>query len=82
MGMRLGKRFATLNIIGGGSQDSFLDELTAKAAGVTVLAGPKEATAIGNLLVQMIAAGEVKDVAEGRELVKRSFGVRTYESKN
>ncbi len=78
MGAKLGKTFTTLNIIGGGSQDTFLDELTAKAAGVTVLAGPKEATAIGNLLMQMIADGEVKDIAEGRELVKRSFGVRVF----
>ena len=77
-----GRAVSALHIVGGGSNNEMLNRFTADALGIPVLAGPSEATAIGNLLVQMIAAGEVKDVAEGRELVKRSFGVRTYESKN
>ena len=78
MGELLGKKFSTLNIIGGGSKDSFLNELTAKTAGVTVIAGPSEATALGNLLAQMIAGGEVKDLSGGRKLVKDSFPLRVF----
>lgn len=78
MGEQLGKKFSTLNIIGGGSKDSFLNELTAKTAGVTVIAGPSEATALGNLLAQMIAGGEVKDLSGGRKLVKDSFPLRVF----
>ena len=78
MGRMLGGMPRTLNIIGGGSMDGFLNELTASVAGVRVIAGPKEATAIGNLLMQMVASGEIENIAAGRELVKRSFSVRTY----
>lgn len=78
MGRKLGKKFKTLNVIGGGSQDKFLNELTAKAAGVQVVAGPAEATALGNLMVQMIARGEMKDISEGREIIKNSFPLRVF----
>ena len=50
-----------------------LNELTAKHCGVKVLAGPSEATAIGNILMQLIATNTIKDVEDGRELVKSSF---------
>ena len=73
------RKFETLNIIGGGSQDSFLNERTAEIAGVQVIAGPAEATALGNLLVQMVAAGELSDMQEGRECIKNSFPLRTYQ---
>ena len=79
MGEYLGKKFTTLNIIGGGSNDSFLNELTAKTAKVSVIAGPSEATALGNLLVQMIAGGEICDIRAGRELVKKSFPLRVFQ---
>lgn len=79
MGEQLGKKFATLNVIGGGSNDSFLNELTAKTADVSVIAGPSEATALGNLLVQMIAGGEIGGIGEGRELVKNSFPLRVFQ---
>ena len=57
----------------------FLNERTAEIAGVQVIAGPAEATALGNLLVQMVAAGELSDMQEGRECIKNSFPLRTYQ---
>ncbi len=79
MSEKFGRKIETLNIIGGGSQDSFLNELTAKIAGVTVIAGPAEATALGNLLVQMIAGGELKNIGEGRACIRTSFALRTFQ---
>lgn len=70
-----GKKFETLNVIGGGCRDKFLNELTAKATGKRVLTGPVEATAIGNTLMQMIGAGEIKDLTEARRIVKNSFEI-------
>lgn len=75
MEKKLGVSFGTVNIVGGGSKDCYLNELTAEYTGKPVTAGPTEATAIGNLLVQMIAAGEIKDLAEGREIIKSSFDI-------
>ena len=66
-----GKEYTTLNIVGGGSQDTYLNELTAKATGLEVVAGPTEGTAIGNLIVQMIASGEFFDLAEARKAIVR-----------
>ena len=66
-----GKTYTTLNIVGGGSKDAYLNELTAKATGLEVIAGPVEGTAIGNLIVQMIASGEFKDLAEARKAIVR-----------
>ena len=80
MGGKAGARFSALHIIGGGSKDGFLNELTARAAGVSVIAGPTEATAIGNLLAQFLAGGEIGGIYEGRELVKRSFPLQTFEA--
>ena len=62
----------TLNIVGGGSNVTLMNQLTADLANVKVVAGPSEATAIGNLLVQMITTGAVKDVVAGRKLIKAS----------
>jgi rhamnulokinase len=66
-----GKEYTTLNIVGGGSQDAYLNDLTAKATGLEVVAGPTEGTAIGNLIVQMIASGEFADLAEARKAIVR-----------
>lgn len=74
-----GKTFHYLNVIGGGSQADYLNMLTAKATGCPVFAGPAEATAIGNLLAQMIAAGKLKNLRAGRELIQNSFEIRKYE---
>ena len=68
--------YKTINIIGGGCRDEFLNELTAEATGKRVIAGPVEATAIGNLVMQMIGAGDIKDVASARKIIKQSFDVK------
>lgn len=68
-----GKKYKTLNIIGGGSRDDLLNEMTAKATGKKVITGPTEATAIGNLIMQMIGTGEIKDLSEARKIIKKSF---------
>ena len=65
-----GKAFTSVNIVGGGCQDRYLNELTAEATGLEVFTGPIEGTAIGNLIVQMIAAGEFCDLAEARRAVR------------
>ncbi len=74
----LGVRYQCLNIVGGGTKDGLLMQLAADALNIPVVAGPVEATAVGNLLAQAIATGEVGSLAEGREVVKRSFDVKTY----
>lgn len=71
-----GRTYSRLHIVGGGCQDGYLNELTADATSKAVYAGPIEATALGNLLVQMLAAGEFASLAEGREAIARSFDVR------
>lgn len=70
-----GKAYKTLNIIGGGSQDCLLNEMTAKTTGKKVITGPTEATAIGNLIMQMIGAGELNDLTEARQIIKKSFDI-------
>lgn len=72
----LGKAPDALHIVGGGSRDDYLNELAAKACGLKVFAGPTEATAIGNLLCQMIAHGEYQSVKEARAAVAASFDVK------
>ncbi|MFM8469464.1 MAG: rhamnulokinase family protein [Limisphaerales bacterium] len=62
-----------LHIVGGGSKNSLLNQFTADACGIPVLAGPAEATVIGNILVQAIALGHLPSLAAGREVVGRSF---------
>ncbi len=66
-----GKTYTSLNIVGGGCQDQYLNSLTADATGLEVVTGPIEGTAIGNLIVQMIAAGEFATLAEARAAVVR-----------
>jgi rhamnulokinase len=74
-----GKKFKTLHIVGGGSQNNLLNQLAADATGMTVLAGPVEATALGNILTQAIATGALPSIAAGRALVARSLGARPFE---
>lgn len=64
-------KFSTLNIIGGGSKSTLLNEITQQKSGLKVITGPGEATAIGNCLVQMIANGEFKNIEEARSYVKK-----------
>ena len=70
-----GETYETLNIIGGGSKNGFLNELTKEYTGKRVITGPAEGTAIGNLMMQMIGCGDIKDVAEGRRIIKASFDI-------
>lgn len=73
-----GKKYPAINIIGGGSNADYLNRITAKVSGRTVLAGPSEATAIGNLMAQMLSVGEFKDLSDARECVIKSFEIKTY----
>ena len=66
-----GKVYTSINIVGGGCQDKYLNALTADATGLEVFAGPVEGTAIGNLIVQMIAGGEFKDLTEARKAIQK-----------
>ncbi|MGG6312676.1 rhamnulokinase [Paenibacillus macerans] len=74
-----GSRFAGLHMVGGGIQNELLCRFTADALGRPVWAGPVEASAIGNLLVQLRAGGWLKDMREGTKLVKASFPLQPYE---
>ena len=71
-----GKRYTSVNIVGGGCQDMYLNQLTANITGLPVYAGPVEGTAIGNLVVQMIAAGEFSSLQEARNSIKASFDIK------
>lgn len=74
-----GKNFTRLHAGGGGIQNEALCRATANALGIEVVAGPVEATSCGNVITQMIATGHVKDLDEGRELIRRSFDFRIYQ---
>ncbi len=73
-----GKRARVIHIVGGGTKDGFLSQMTADACGIPVAAGPEEATAIGNLMMQLIALGEVKDLGHARAIVADSFALKHY----
>lgn len=74
-----GDRIRKIHIVGGGSQNALLCQFTANATGLPVAAGPIEATAIGNVLVQAMAAGSIKSLTQARAIVRRSFPVKSYE---
>ncbi len=74
-----GKKLDTIHIVGGGCQNTLLCQLAADACNRAVIAGPIEATAIGNVLVQALGLGLLGSLAQGRAVVRRSFEVRTYE---
>lgn len=73
-----GIKVEVLHIVGGGSKSDLLNQFAADALQRTVVAGPVEATAIGNILVQAIAMGQLKDLAALRQTVRASFPVKTY----
>lgn len=75
---RTGVHYSGIHIVGGGANADYLNRLTAKEIGRTVYAGPVEATAIGNLAVQMIAAGELTDLQEARHVIGQSFPIVQY----
>lgn len=78
LGQVLGRPIETVHVIGGGSRNALLCQLTADATGRPVVAGPAEATAIGNILVQALAMGRVGSPAEIRTVVRESFQPRTF----
>lgn len=73
-----GQKYDRIHIVGGGANADYLNRLTAQATGVTVYAGPTEATAVGNLAAQMLAVGELKDLKDARACVFRSFPIAEY----
>lgn len=75
----LGRRINRIHVVGGGSQNDLLNQMTADACEREVVAGPVEATAIGNILVQAMATGDVKSLAEARKIVCSSFDVKRYQ---
>ena len=70
--------FARIRVIGGGSQNALLNQLTADATGLPVVAGPVEATALGNVAVQMLATGSAASLAEARAIIDRSFPTTVF----
>jgi rhamnulokinase len=74
-----GISFDEIRVIGGGSKNRVLNRLTADATGCTVIAGPTEAAALGNIAMQMLATGAVSTLAEARQTIDRSFAVERFE---
>ncbi|MCS0654779.1 rhamnulokinase [Cytobacillus firmus] len=72
------QEFKTINVIGGGCQNEYLNQLIANKTGKVVIAGPSEATAIGNLAAQLISLGEIGDLKEARTIIKRSFDLKGF----
>ena len=75
-----GRTYSRIHVVGGGSNAGYLNELTAKATGKEVHAGPGEATAIGNITAQMLKAGEFKSIEEARTTIHESFGIKIYKA--
>ena len=71
-----------IRVIGGGSQNGLLNQLTADATGLPVVAGPTEATALGNIAVQMLATGAAGSLAEARAIIDRSFPTKVFEPRD
>ncbi len=75
-----GRTFSRIHVVGGGSNAGYLNELTARATGKEVHAGPGEATAIGNITAQMLKAEEFKSIEEARTTIHESFGIKVYQA--
>lgn len=75
----IGSTIQTIHIVGGGTQNELLCQMTADACNRQVLAGPVEATAIGNVMMQSLADGDVASITQARELIRKSFPLRQYE---
>ena len=74
-----GRTYTSINVVGGGCQDSYLNDLTARACGIPVYAGPIEGTSLGNLMVQMIQGGEFTDLQEARGAIRASFDIKEHQ---
>lgn len=73
-----GKSFDTLRIVGGGCRDKLLNQMAANAIGRRVISGPAEATASGNLMVQMLTMGDIHSLEEGRKIIRNSFAAESF----
>jgi rhamnulokinase len=76
----LGSKLNTIHIVGGGSRNRVLNQFVADATGRTVIAGPAEATAMGNILIQAIGAGEISGLEAAREIVRGSVELETFKT--
>jgi len=74
-----GRRYTQIRIVGGGSRNRLLNQFTADATGLTVLAGPVEATALGNIAMQLVATGTVRSLGEARAIIEQSFPVERFD---
>lgn len=72
------KEFTALHVLGGGTKDNLLCQMTANSTNMPVIAGPIEATALGNIIIQLMALGEIKDLDEGRKLIKNTENLKNY----
>lgn len=77
-----GKEFEVLHLMGGGTKDGFLCELASQSLGIPVIAGPVEATALGNIVLQLIALGEIESIREGRRIIAETEKVITFNEKH
>lgn len=73
-----GRTYTSINIVGGGCQDAYLNQMTANACGLPVYAGPIEGTSLGNLVVQMIGDGRFDSLQQARDAIRASFDVEVY----
>jgi sugar (pentulose or hexulose) kinase len=73
-----GRSIDTLHIIGGGVYNTFLCQLISNTTGVPILAGPAESASMGNLIMQLKAGGDIKDLGQGRELISKSINIQEY----
>jgi len=78
----VGSRFERLHIVGGGSKNVLLNQFTANALQIPVIAGPEEATAVGNVLIQAIALGHLDGVEEARRVVRESTPLTVFEPRD
>lgn len=77
-----GKKYPVINIVGGGTKEVMLSQFAADASHRHVSAGPVEATTLGNIAMQCIAEGEIKDIWEARRIIRSSFEIKEYEPDN
>ena len=77
-----GKSFDVLHLMGGGTKDGFLCELSSESLGIPVIAGPVEATALGNIVLQLIALGEIESIEKGRKIIAETEKVKTFKGEH
>lgn len=75
----VGKKYDRIHVMGGGTKDTFLCAMTASSCNRTVYAGPIEATVLGNVAVQLMSSGDIKDISEARKIIANGENLKTYE---